>query len=143
MSALEEGEIQTNRGTTIDFSRAIIVATTNQGHTGGAKQIGFGPANRKKQDVSALSAGFDLALLNRFTKIITFEPIAKETYKDILAETYQTRKTALLAKRPRLPLPDAIPDDELNALTEESFVPEFGARPAGRAIEEYIERTLL
>ena len=143
MSALEEGEIQTNRGTTIDFSRAIIVATTNQGHTGGTGQIGFGPANRKKQDVSALSAGFDLALLNRFTKIITFEPIAKETYKDILAETYQARKTALLAKRPRLPLPDTIPDDELNALTEESFVPEFGARPAGRAIEEYIERTLL
>ena len=42
MSAIDEGYIKDNRGNTIDFSQAIIIATTNAGQTNEkTTQIGF------------------------------------------------------------------------------------------------------
>ncbi len=143
MSAFDEGYIKTSRGKTVDFSRAIIVATTNAGHTTGAsKQIGFGSGAKgpdRAATVKTLSKWFDTELLNRFQAILTFHDIDRETYRSIVAEGYARELARLAQNNRRTNLPPAIPDDELDAIVENTYVPEFGARPAGKAVREFIE----
>ena len=145
MSAFEEGLIKTNQGKTFDFSKAIIIATTNAGHTNDRhRTLGFGADTsnttpRIKETVKTLSAYFDTELLNRFKDIITFKAMTRDVYREIVQAQYAAEKTRLAVEHPKLALPDAIPDDELEALIDKTYVPEFGARPVAKAIENYIE----
>ena len=140
MQVFDEGTLKTNRGNTIDFSRTIIIATTNAGHQVQKNPLGFTTAKSQevKTDLKDLSASFDLALLNRFKERITFQPIEKETYREILISKYHRLLTDIRAKNSRITLPDDIPDDVLDEMVERTYVPEFGARPANKAVEDYI-----
>lgn len=140
MQAFDEGYIKTNKGKRIDFSKSIIIATTNAGHTDTISTMGFstGTDSTTETNVNDLSQWFDLALLNRFNDRITFHPIEKDVYRDILQQKYASTIQGLKEKQPRITLADTIPEDDLNQITEESYVPEFGARPAEETIKEYI-----
>ncbi len=137
MSALDEGYIKTNRNKTIDFSRTIIIATTNAGAN--KKEIRGFTQTTAKQDISGLTRDFKPELLNRFTKIIKFNPITKETYQEILQERYQTEVRRITADHPKINLPSALTDEELARITEETYEPQFGARPVYNAVKKFIE----
>lgn len=147
MQVFDEGCLKTNRGNTIDFSRSIIIATTNAGHTVAPQTLGFRAGtqgnNALKTDVKDLSAFFDIALLNRFQKRITFQAIDKATYREIIISKYQQQLAIIRASRRRITLPDAIPDDELDEIVETTYVPEFGARPAKDAVSDFIYNQVL
>lgn len=152
MSVLEEGELKTNRGDSVDFSRAIIIATTNAGHTGIGPKAGLGFGNKpaaaaapKKETVETLAKWFDRALLNRFTDIITFNAISRDTYKDILADKYTREAARILSEKPNLAgkLLSAMPDDKLEETVEATYVADFGARPAMQAVITYVEEQVL
>ena len=146
MSALEEGKIRTNRGGELDFSRATIVATTNAGHTNRSASIGFGDKKGPetvRQTAQTLSKCFDMALLNRFTKILTFNDISEDTYKEIVADKYRKEVSRILSIHPRMKLKPELEDDELNEITKQTYVPQFGARPAEKAVMDCIENQVL
>ena len=141
MSVFDEGTLKTSKGKTIDFSKSIIIATTNAGHFEKARHIGF-TENESKSDfaetVNTLSECFDKALLNRFQgNIFTFNFIGKDTYKEIMQETYK-KEVARIKQNRRTNLPDEIPDNDLNELADTTYVDEFGARPAYNAVKNYI-----
>lgn len=141
MSVFDEGYLKTNRGKTVDFSRTIIVATTNAGHSAGASRpLGFGTSEKvtTKIDVSKLSQWFDTELLNRFTHILQFNDLTRNDYKAIVQNIYKTEVARIKASR-RITLKDEIPDDELDRIVEETFQPKFGARPANKAARAFIE----
>lgn len=144
MSAFDEGYIKTNKGKTVDFSRAIIIATTNAAAGQNApRKLGFGTAEATRTDLSkALTAWFDPELLNRFEAIVSFNPLTKDIYKSILADTYKAEVARIKADKPRIKLLDEIPDDDLDRLTNETYVAEFGARPALKTARSYIESQL-
>ena len=145
MSAFDEGYIKTNRGKLVDFSKSIIIATTNAGHTNDKKRsLGFGTNDDTKvatvqETVKTLSRYFDTELLNRFKEIITFKAMTKAIYREIIQNLYESEKARLKTDKPRLVLPDAISDDEMDEIVAKTYVPEFGARPAAKAVEAYIE----
>lgn len=145
MAAFDEGFIKTNRGKLVDFSKAIIIATTNAGHTNDKRRsLGFGANDDNKtatvqETVQTLSRYFDTELLNRFKEIITFRAMTKDIYKEIIQSQYAKEKARLAVDKPRLALPDTIPDDEMDEIIRKTYVPEFGARPAAKAVEDYIE----
>ncbi len=152
MSVLEEGELKTNRGDSVDFSRAIIIATTNAGHTGIGPKAGLGFGNKpataaapKKETVETLAKWFDRALLNRFTDIITFNAISRDVYKDILADKYAREAARILSEKPNLAnkLLPVMPDDKLEETAEATYVADFGARPAMQAVITYVEEQVL
>ena len=140
MQVFDEGTLKTNRGTTIDFSRSIIIATTNAGHQVQKNPLGFaaGKPSEVKTDIKDLSASFDIALLNRFKEHITFQPISKEIYRDIIVSRYHRTIAEIRATSARVTLPDDIPDDTLDKMVNDTYVPEFGARPAKKAVEDFI-----
>lgn len=142
MSALEEGIIKTNRGKTIDFSKSIIIATTNASHTDKATTIGFAQSKSTslQSTVSDLSKSFRTELIGRFGEIITFNNMSEDTYREIVQDIYSKEATRIISENTHITLPDAIPDNEMDILVKNNYVPSLGARSARKAVEAYIEK---
>lgn len=146
MSAFDEGYIKTARGKIIDFTKSIIIATTNAGHTTKSDPIGFIEDDDVQSDasVSDLSRFFDVELLNRFTKVINFNPITRKLFTEIAADTYKRNVQTIKGKHPSFTfLADEMDDATLEKFTKDNFVKEYGARPIKPAIQKYIEDAVL
>lgn len=154
MQALEEGEVKTNRNTMIDFSRTIIVATTNAGVVEMSKKnLGFGssePEHTADDVLNMLKGDFAIELLNRFEKIIPFTSINKDEYTQILAVKYnQMIKEAQNSRRDldlspdNISLEDSLSNDTLINLANISYTVSANGRPAERTIRKHIEDVIL
>ena len=145
MRVIDEGALQLANGKTVDFTKSIIIATTNAGYSAVQDRIGFNNDNVSfDASVKDLSSFFDIEILNRFTKILYFRQISESLYKDILRERY-TREIAEILRHGKSNgrLPETIPDYVLDNLVRDSYNPAFGARPASRVIRAYIENLLI
>lgn len=146
MSAFDEGYIKTARGKMIDFTKAIIIATTNAGHTTKSDPIGFMEEGDDcgGASVSDLSRFFDVELLNRFTKVINFNPITRTIFREIVADTYARHVKTVKDKHPSFVfLNDEMDDAVLDKFVEDHYVKEYGARPVKPEIQKYIENAVL
>lgn len=153
MQALDEGYFKTNRDKIVDFSHAIIIATTNAG----VEELAKRPIGLKNNDenlktesdiINALKKYFDMELLNRFEFIIPFQSITKEQYRDILVVKYNKLVKEISHNLASIKVqPDHIdpgyPSDVLDKLVEDSYNPLFNGRPAERTMRKYLENTLL
>ncbi|MDX3020094.1 AAA family ATPase [Streptomyces acidiscabies] len=148
LSAFDEGYIRNAHGKILDFSKALVICTTNARDSFDGKMIGFGsnPRTISNQSLSkALEQFFDAELLGRFSLIVGFNPIDRRTYRQIMAADYERQRDRIVEAKPRLAqvLPAAIPDDELRAIEETTYVDSQGARPASKAVRAWIEDHLL
>ncbi len=146
MSAFDEGYIKTSKGKIVDFSKAIIIATTNAGHTNKTDSIGFtqNENNGHTATISSLSAFFDTELLNRFTKVLDFHPITKKLFEEILVDTYKRNVATIKETRSIYQfLADDLTDEEKEQLIKDNFAKEFGARPIKKAVQKFIEDKIL
>lgn len=148
MSAFDEGHIKTNKGKIVDFSKAIIIVTTNANSGDAKKAVGFDNTANSTDNTSRpimvkeLSKWFDLELLNRFQFILPFNHLSEEIYKDIIANKYRT-EVARIKQTRRITIADELANDDLDKITKDTYVREFGARPAGKAVQEFIESTCI
>ena len=148
MSVFDEGVMKTNIGKEIDFSKAIVIATTNAGCTECARPFGFGKQEIGSDlTVSELAEYFDVELLNRFSHKYTFAVIGRDTYKEIVRDTYRRVVSELDRERTGPVFGRIIEagEDEktIEMLTEKSYQPMLGARPALTIVTEYIDHLLL
>lgn len=155
MQALDEGVVKTNRNKQIDFSRTIMIATTNAGVIDMAKtRMGFNQSTEPERStndiIRILQTSFDTELLNRFEKIIAFTPISKQQYVQILGVKYnkivreaQENRKDLVFSPESIDTATALVSDKLQELAEKSFTQASNGRPAERTIRQYIEQTLL
>lgn len=160
LSALQEGTVRMASGKTVDFSKALVIATTNAGRDNIAKgglSLGFtsspGPAGAhamsREQLTKALTAshggtGFEPELLGRFSWIVAFDEISREVYGRVLAATFVRLRGELERSNPYLAasLPEELTDEQLAEFIDASYVPTQGARPAETAIRNWIEEVL-
>lgn len=146
MSAFDEGYIKTAKGAVVDFSKTIIIATTNAGHTTRQSDpIGFGTSASNAASISELSQFFDTELLNRFTKICNFNPITEALFKEISQNVYSKDVARIKSAHSSYAniLPDTIDCDALDKLVKTNYNKLFGARPVKRMIQKYIEDTVM
>ena len=146
MSAFDEGYIKTSKGKLVDFSKSIIIATTNAGHTTKSDAIGFAASegNSSAASISELSEFFDVELLNRFTKVLNFDPITEKTFTEIVKDTYARQIKEIKSLRPEYDfMPDELPEEDTAKLVKDNFVRQFGARPVKNAVRRYIEDAIL
>lgn len=154
MQALDEGYIKTNRNTTVDFSRAIVIATTNAGaEVMEEKHIGFNQKPQtinNKQLTNLLRANFPIELLNRFEHKIMFNAIEKEDYAKIIAikynklvkEIHRTKKYIQILPN-ELDINNLPDTDDFHTLIQNSYDPSLNGRPAERTIQAFIEDKIL
>ncbi len=143
MSVFDEGYLKTNTGKTIDFSKSIIIATTNAGCTNDAFSIGLVKNDKKDKTIEDLSAYFNIELLNRFSHRFTFHSLSRELYTDIMRNAYAADVADIKTRKPRVQLLDDIDPTELENLVEKSYNPKLGAHPIKTVITEYIDTQLL
>ncbi len=148
MSAFDEGVMKTNLGKEIDFSKAIIIATTNAGCSQRKECFGF-DTERKSDNltVSEMTEFFDVELLNRFAYKYTFHGIDKRTYADIIERIYEKEVAGLNMKefygKTGHKLSIRLNERDLKTLTDSSYQVRLGARPAKTTVYGFIDRALL
>lgn len=148
LSAFDEGYIRTSQGKTVDFSKAIVIATTNAAReTMSKKPVGFGTVSAPTHAnlVRDLEQFFDTEFLARFSEIVGFNALNGDVYREILQGSYKQERELILKNQPRkaAALPVEIPEDELYTLAAKTYLESQGARPATRAARRYIEDLLL
>lgn len=143
MRVFDEGLLQTNRGTTIDFSKAVIICTTNAAHKEVKKSLGFGEkrSSHKSTEIEELKKWFDTELINRFEHIISFNTISADTYIDIIKDIYASESARIAKMSHSFNLKPEIDDADLQKMRDE-YIEDFGARPAFNIVREYIENQL-
>lgn len=140
LQVLDDGRLTDNKGKTVSFASALIIATSNAGAEYIRESIQKGTAIDKSfheqlLDYLQSKALFKPELLNRFDGIIVFKPI--DTIQ-ALAIT----KLLLETVRKKLDEQDitiSFTDTLLTKISQEGFDQQFGARPLRRFIEENIE----
>ncbi|WP_081684074.1 AAA family ATPase [Granulicoccus phenolivorans] len=149
LSAFDEGYLRNARGKILDFSKALVIATTNAARealTGSHTGFGAPPAAVSTRSLTAALEGFfDAELLGRFSLVVGFNPIGEATYRQIMAAEYARQRARICDRKPRLAplLPPEIDPADLTRLTAATFVASQGARPAQKAVRAWIEDRLL
>jgi ATP-dependent Clp protease ATP-binding subunit ClpA len=141
MRVFDEGKLKTKRHQELDFSKAIIIATTNAGFSE-SQSMGFSTGKSETAPVRTLveklKAWFDVELLNRFEYIKPFNTLPVSVYLSIINAAYN-REIERIRKTRRVSLHDTI-DDETLAAFEKGYNKAFGARPAFNLVRDYIEQ---
>lgn len=145
MQALDEGEIQYNDGSTVDFSHAIVIATTNAGTNKlDTPVIGFDPASHiSHSELSkVLTESFPPELLNRFEYVVSFDRITKEEYQKVLTIKYRQLRNIIMTHRPEYKIIPETVDTNTNfikELADQTYDEMKNARPAERTIRHFLE----
>lgn len=151
LTAFDEGWMRMANGRIIDFSKTIIIVTTNAGREAMTRtQTGFQtgaatPALTEQQLVRALQEAFDAELLGRMSQRIAFQPIDEEVYGQILSASYERERERIVNDSPRLAgrLPATMDSDLLAERVESTYLAAQGARPAEAAARRAIEDLLI
>ena len=144
LNVFDTGTLQLANNKTVDFSRTIIIATTNAGFNHAQESIGFTTDDSQKvASVKDLSHCFDVELLNRFSSILYYNPITEQVYRDIVKSKYDREVKEIKSHgKAGDTLPDTLSEDELDRLVQENYNPAFGARHVQQIVRMYIENIL-
>jgi len=137
LQIMEEGELADARGSTFDFSSAVIILTSNLG-TELVQQfpIGFGNGTLSVKDIEKRLRGnlkkvLKPELINRFDEIIVFKPLRKDAQKGIvnlmLGDVIESLKSQKISLR--------VYSDVKKLLLREGYSDEYGARSLRRTVE--------
>ncbi|NKY96556.1 AAA family ATPase [Nocardiopsis alborubida] len=149
LSAFDEGYIRNAHGKLLDFSKAVVIVTTNAAREAlSGSSIGFisGPRVVSQQSLNTeLAQHFEPELLGRFSLIVGFNQIDEVVFRQIMAANYESQVARIIDAKPRLAqaLPAAMPDDELRTLAKTAYVDSQGARPAYKAVRSWIEDRIM
>jgi ATP-dependent Clp protease ATP-binding subunit ClpC len=148
LQILDEGKLTDAKGRVINFSNTIIIMTSNIGINQYQKmsKFGFNLHEKDSIDISALKGVieknlFDLfrpELINRIDKIVIFNPLSKDDLKKIAALELKKLAQKIEEKKIKVSFTPKV----IEKLVEDSFNPEFGARPLIRLIDEKITNIL-
>lgn len=151
LTALDEGWMRMANGKVIDFSKTIIIATTNAAREAMSKStVGFSvsstPGKLSRQELTKeLQREFDPEFLGRFSKLIAFSSLSKDTYRDILVGCYSRERARIADSDPTTAalVPEPIDPDVLDQTVAETYLVDQGARPAEQAARRLIEDAVM
>lgn len=151
LAVFNEGWLRMASGKVVDFSKAIIIATTNAGREEMTKQpMGFSASTATKrlsrqELVKALKSDFTPELLGRFSQLLSFDSLNREVYAEIIKDRYHQERERIVIGNHHLArhLPADMDDDQVARMVEQTYLPEQGARPALRAVQAHIEDLII
>ena len=131
LQVLDEGRLTDSQGHVVDFRNTVIILTSNLG----SKMLLDG----NKAGVDALlRQTFKPEFLNRIDEIVYFNPLGKDVQKAIVKKMLGELSARLEERYYSVSFAPGVIDYVL----EESYSPEYGARPIKRFIQDKIETFL-
>lgn len=137
LQILDEGQITSGRGVTYSLNQNIILFTSNAGIQFADAHMGYGSQNRTTKfefSTERLAETFSPELQNRFSHIIEFHPLDKDSLFKIL----ELKLKRFYKHFANLGIKLHIPSEVKTKLVELGNNPEFGARPLDRSIDDYL-----
>lgn len=134
----EEGQLTDMRGESFDFSKAVVVLTSNLGtDTIHKRGIGYGGGDKSQKEVEdrvvqSVKSFLKPELLNRFDEIVIFRQLDKSDSRTILNLMLKEVYSNLAARGIKL----KVGKDVKEHLLEKGFSKEFGARSLRRTVEK-------
>ena len=140
LQVLDDGRLTDNKGITVSFRNAIIIATSNAGSEFIREEVGKGAKidkqfHTKLLDYLQTKNLFRPELLNRFDGVITFKPLGDAQVEQVVNLLLKSLTKTLEDQDIKLIFEDAV----IEKISKEGFDPEFGARPLRRYIQDNIE----
>jgi len=139
LQLLDDGRLTDSQGRTVDFRNTVVIMTSNIGShhllDGGIGSDGELTAGSRSAVMSDLRAHFRPEFLNRVDEIVMFKPLQMEEIKKIikiLAKGFADR----LADRG---IGFELGDGAAALIAEQSYDPQFGARPIKRYLQREME----
>ena len=131
LQVLDEGRLTDSQGHVVDFRNTVIILTSNLG----SKMLLDG----NKAGVDALlRQTFKPEFLNRIDEIVYFNPLGKDVQKAVVQKMLGELSARLEERYYSVSFAPGVIDYVL----EESYSPEYGARPIKRFIQDKIETFL-
>jgi ATP-dependent Clp protease ATP-binding subunit ClpC len=141
LQVMDDGRLTDAAGRTIDFTNAIIVATSNAGSDYIQHAIASGTALEELKThllESELRGIYRPEFLNRFDGVIVFRPLTMDDVLQIAYLLIGKSAERLEAKGIHFRAEDAA----VSELAQKGFDPKFGARPLRRVIQEEVENAI-
>jgi len=133
LQMLDEGTLTDGQGRTVSFNNAIIVMTSNVGSLQILEHGSVTPELKKELDAQLLMQ-FRPEFINRLDQVIYFEPLSEGDVEHIIRIQLQKVVDRMAQQEKRLVVSDAA----IRRLRDVGHIPEFGARPLKRAIQQHI-----
>ncbi|MEB3200336.1 MAG: AAA family ATPase [Synechococcaceae cyanobacterium] len=152
LQVLDDGRLTDSQGRTVDFRHTVVIMTSNLAsraildHAREGRELdaaaGRDPEARERQ----LEAAIDQALarqfrpefLNRIDEVIRFRPLGREELRRIVRLQLEELRALLREQHLELQVEEAV----VEALAEQGYEPEYGARPLRRVLRRQIENPL-
>jgi ATP-dependent Clp protease ATP-binding subunit ClpA len=140
LQVLDDGRLTDNKGVTVSFRNAIIIATSNAGSEFIREEVEKGTKIDKtfqKQLLEYLQTKniFKPELLNRFDDVITFKPLDDTQVIQVVNLMLAALTKSLDDQDIKIVFEPAV----IEKISKEGFDVEFGARPLRRYIQDNIE----
>ncbi len=141
LQLLDDGRLTDGQGRTVDFRNTVVIMTSNLG-----SELWMSTVEDQSQvrEVSRdqinrlLQAHFRPEFLNRVDEIVIFHPLTKSDLVEIV--DIQLARVAQLMRDRNLKL--EVDQSAREALAEEGYDPDFGARPLKRTIQRKVQDPL-
>lgn len=147
LQILEEGRLTDSFGRKVDFRHAIVIMTSNLGadlirrstEIGFAKKEGAMDYKTIQDKIEgAMKKHFKPEFINRLDGTVIFKPLDEEALNHIVH-----LEIAKVKKRLKVHQIDIdLAEDAIALLVKKGNIPEMGARPLRRVIEQYVEDPL-
>jgi ATP-dependent Clp protease ATP-binding subunit ClpA len=136
LQMLDEAQITSSNGKTVDLKNTIIIMTSNLGAADNERNnIGFGQSlERSGKEDQAMKDFFKPELRNRIDQVCKFKKLDTLAIKKIVLKFIDELQASLMAKNIRLSLSEPV----IDMLAEKGYDSKMGARPLGRKIDELI-----
>ena len=141
LQVLDDGRITDSQGRTVDFKNTILILTSNLGSEyllGGVREDGTIDDSAKAQVEALLRRSFRPEFLNRLDEIVFYKPLTKENVTKII----DLQIAKLNSRLEEQQLKVTLTDDAKALIVENSYDPQYGARPLRRYVQHTVETML-
>ena len=147
LQVLDDGRLTDSKGRMVNFKNTIIIMTSNLGADLIRKstEVGFGVKesvmdykSMQEKIEGSVKKHFKPEFINRLDSLVIFKTLNKEALRLVVDLEFQKLKSRLGKKHIHLSIDETAKD----FLVEKGYLPEMGARPLRRVIEQYLEDPL-
>ena len=138
LQILDDGRLTDSQGRTVYFKNCVIIMTSNLGSDillRGIDKDGKLSEDARAQVTALLRRSFKPELLNRMDEIVLFKPLTEAEISRIVGLILDKTAARMLDEGYGLKITDAAK----KFIAEESYTPEYGARPVKRYVQQNVE----
>lgn len=135
LQVFDDGRLTDSKGTVVSFKNTLIIMTSNLGSELISQAEKHGGGELKGLVETLLKSKFPPEFLNRIDETLIFKPLSKASLTKIVDLQLQDLAARLADQELTLHVSEATKQ----ALIEEGYDPDFGARPLRRVIQRRLE----